>query len=183
MSYGRILEQGSHRQLIERNGHYAALVRAQDLGGQAGEPDFSKEEADAGLEREITLQRTRTNTQSTPAEAELHQLSSGTLGYSLIRCIALMLLEQKDLYLCFLISTVACLIGGGTFPAQALIFSRLIRVFTLPHDEAQNQADFFALMFFVVALANWFAYFSIGWVCNTVCPTQHSSHDFDRGRC
>ena len=173
MSYGQILEQGSHRELIERDGHYASLVRAQDLGGQAGEADFSQEEADAGLERRITLQRTQTSTKPVSVEKEIEHLTVGTVGYSLIRCIFLMLAEQKGLYGWFFLSCCACCIGGGTFVAQALLFSRLIRVFTLPQQEAQNQANFYSLMFFIVAVANWFAYFCVGWVCNTVRALEH----------
>ena len=168
MSYGRILEQGTHRELIARDGQYASLVRAQDLGGDSGEADFSKEEADVELDRAVTLQRTNTETKTTVIDAEIQHLTSGTVGYSLVRCIMLMMLEQKNMYWCFAISGFCCLIGGGTYPAQALIFSRLIQIFTLTGQEAQNRANFFALMFFIVALANLFAYFAIGWFCNLV---------------
>ena len=50
MSYGRVMEQGTHQALIDKDGQYAALVRAQDLGGGGDRPDFSKEEADVEME-------------------------------------------------------------------------------------------------------------------------------------
>jgi ATP-binding cassette, subfamily B (MDR/TAP), member 1 len=168
MSNGRVLEQGTHRELIDLDRSYASLVRAQDLGSTGGDADFSKEEADLELSRTETLTRTKTETVETKIEKEIDKLTSGTLGYGLIRSVGIMLLEQKDLYWRFAISGFACLIGGGTYPAQALLEAQLITVFTLPIDEARPRANFFALMFFVVAIANFLAYFVIGWFCNDV---------------
>ncbi|ETN36902.1 uncharacterized protein HMPREF1541_07889 [Cyphellophora europaea CBS 101466] len=171
MSYGKVIEQGTHNELIDRDGQYASLVRAQDLGGDQGEADFTKEQEDSALERRATLQRTKSEARSVADDAEAQNLAKGTLDLSLLRCIWIMFYEQKDLYWWFLLSMTGSVIGGGTFPAQALLFSRLINVFTLQGQEASNQANFYSLMFFIVALANLFAYFAIGWACNHIGQT------------
>ncbi|RMZ82397.1 hypothetical protein DV737_g2060, partial [Chaetothyriales sp. CBS 132003] len=171
MSYGKIIEQGTHNELIERDGQYAALVRAQDLGGDQGEADFTEEQEDLAMEWSETLQRTKSEARSPADDEEAQKLACGTLNLSLLRCIYIMFYEQKDLYGWFLLSIAGSLIGGGTFPAQAILFSRLINVFTLQGQEARDKANFYSLMFFIVALANLFAYFAIGWACNEISQT------------
>jgi ATP-binding cassette subfamily B (MDR/TAP) protein 1 len=173
MTSGKVIEQGTHSELLEHDGLYAAMVRAQDLGAEAGEPEF-REEPEEGddvkeaLDRPLTLQRTQSEALAKDSGREVEHLSAGTVGYSLGKCIWIMLKEHPDLYLWYLVIVFGGLIGGGTYPAQAIIFSRLINVFTLQGSQAKDQADFYALMFFVLAIANLFGYFGIGWACNTI---------------
>lgn len=173
MTSGKVIEQGTHSELLEHDGLYAAMVRAQDLGAEAGEPEF-REEPEEGddvkeaLDRPLTLQRTQSEALAKDSGREVEHLSAGTVGYSLGKCIWIMLKGHPDLYLWYLVIVFGGLIGGGTYPAQAIIFSRLINVFTLQGSQAKDQADFYALMFFVLAIANLFGYFGIGWACNTI---------------
>ncbi|KAF2717520.1 putative ABC transporter [Polychaeton citri CBS 116435] len=172
MAHGEVLEQGTHQELIDRDGQYASLVKAQGLGTYA-EEDTVEDRANlvSAKRPDLSLQRTKTDAASIIIGSDFDPLTAGTLDYSLIRCIYLMFLEQKDLYIHFFLAMLACLVGGGTYPAQAVLESRLIRVFTLTGEEGQHQADFLALMFFVIALANLVAYFVIGWICNKVGQT------------
>ncbi|KAK4539862.1 hypothetical protein LTR36_010323 [Oleoguttula mirabilis] len=176
MATGKVVEQGSHTELLARDGLYAAMVRAQDLGAEAGKPDSreipdKREYLDAAPDRGAALQRTQSDVMPKGTDREVEQLTAGTVGYSLIKCIFVMLTEHPDLYVWYLVIALGGLVGGGTYPAQAIIFSHLIHVFTLHGSEAKQQADFYALMFFVLAIANLFAYFSIGWACNTIGQT------------
>ncbi|KAK4694318.1 ATP-binding cassette, subfamily B (MDR/TAP), member 1, partial [Lecanoromycetidae sp. Uapishka_2] len=172
MSEGTVVEQGTHSELIDKRGHYAALVSAQDLGDEDEEaPAISSKftELSEKIDRQISLQPKLELLNI--ADAEAQYLASGTLNYSLLRCIIIMFAEQKQLYFCFLLSTIACLVGGATYPAQAILFSRVLNVFLLEGQEARDQADFYSLFFFVVALGNLLAYFVIGWICNYIGQT------------
>jgi ATP-binding cassette subfamily B (MDR/TAP) protein 1 len=173
MKDGLIFEQGTHHELLKRDGLYAAMVRAQDLGTKANEEDVQKElrdteEVEEALNRKATLQRTHSQYDTNELARKVEQLAAGTLGYSLIKCVWIMLKENIDLYYWYAATIVGGIIGGGTYPAQAIIFSRLVRVFTLQGSEAQDEANFWALMFFVLAIANLFAYFTIGLACNGI---------------
>ncbi|PSK56469.1 Leptomycin B resistance protein pmd1 [Elsinoe australis] len=181
MANGRVVEQGTHKQLIEQDGLYAAMVRVQDLGAAIGEESLKKnmdEELNGVEHTEYTLDRVIKSTEMTPfttsmrtSEAKDNQLTAGTLGLSLARCIFIMLKEHPDLYGWYAVIAFSNLALGGTYPAQAILFSRLINVFTLRGAEARSQANFYALMFFVLALGNLCGYFLIGIATNTIGQT------------
>nr|POE66217.1 leptomycin b resistance protein pmd1 [Quercus suber] len=187
MSYGKVVEQGTHTQLIAKDGQYAALVRAQDLGHAQYEPEYEVPLRPANPRRSTT-KMSRLSRMSTrdskrqsqrwstflpglppdPPEEEKETPELGTLNLGLIRCIWIMLAEQKDLYGWFALAVIACVVCGGVYPAQAVLFSRLIQVFQLTGEQQRNEANFNALMLFVVSLVCFFAYGAIGWVCNEV---------------
>jgi ATP-binding cassette, subfamily B (MDR/TAP), member 1 len=186
MNGGKVIEQGTHTELLERDGLYAAMVRAQDLGAASGKEKHIEEEEDRRIEAEedageeeqplgrpMTLQRTKSMapSESQTVKQQIDHLAAGTVNYSLLKCIRIMLLEHKDLFLWYLATIIGSVIGGGTYPAQAVLFSRLINVFTLQGEEARTQGNFYALMFFVLAIVNLFGYFAIGWACNTIGAT------------
>ncbi|CAD0082374.1 unnamed protein product [Aureobasidium vineae] len=186
MTSGKVVEQGTHSELLERDGLYAAMVRAQDLGAGTTEKESNvlsqKPEGDGNPEKTnfmvdaSSTKEDRLKSSTTPSESD--KLVAGTLNFSLIRCILIMLKEHPDLYPWYVLITLVYLTVGGTQPAQAIIFSRLIRVFTLEGSEAKRQADFFALMFFVLALVNLVGYFLIGVSYNTL--GQKLTHRYRR---
>lgn len=160
MSKGVVVEQGTHAELIAAGGQYAQMVSSQDLGEAAeGDGNDSQEEEDSDdnelTAQTSTLQRTRTETSTTAAaKEEVKHLTAESAGYSLPRSIYIMLREHPDLYWLMAIAAFCSLIAGGAYPAQAIIFSHLINVFTDVGPNGQAGANFWALMFFVLALTN-----------------------------
>src|SRR4051812_24237360 len=67
ISNGEIVEQGTHEELIELDRHYAALVRAQDLGDRGEKSDGWSSDQEGDDEDELLL--TQTKTVASKAEA------------------------------------------------------------------------------------------------------------------
>lgn len=95
MTEGRVVEQGTHEELVARDGLYAAMVQSQDLGAKSGEPDLLQDEDDVSesddVERAMSLQRTKTETGSIAA---VEKLTAGTVNYSLVRCCYILFREN-----------------------------------------------------------------------------------------
>ncbi|OJJ31256.1 hypothetical protein ASPWEDRAFT_141408 [Aspergillus wentii DTO 134E9] len=166
MANGCVVEQGTHDELVARDGHYAKLVRAQDLGNYSNGDEWSSSE-DVEEEEMLSVKQT---VSSKTVTADAIQADEGMKDKSLITCIFLMLLEQKSLFLTISIALIACVAAAGTFPGQAVLFSRLINAIAIDPD-ANNTANFYSLMFFVVALGNLVVYFVLGILSNIIAQS------------
>jgi len=163
ISDGVVVEQGNHNTLLNLEGRYAKLVAAQDLGNADSLKDGQQHGTTA-----VTIGQAFARENDGVIAEEGMQPEKGTMGHSLFRCLWIMLSEQRSLYLCFFFAFTACLTAGATFPGQAILYSRVLTVFTLPPDEGQRQVDFNSLIFLIIALGNFLAYGTIGVTCNII---------------
>ncbi|KAF9729172.1 hypothetical protein PMIN06_000077 [Paraphaeosphaeria minitans] len=173
MTKGSITEQGTHNELLDKKGAYASLVAAQDLG----KADDAEEplEHDAGADGEKpTLVRTQTRV-SMHSQAGV-KTDKDRVNYNLVSCIFIVFWEHRRLWPYFLILIFASVMGGATYPAQAVLFARIATTFEVPGAEAVKRGDFYSLMFFIVAIGNLIAYSLIGWFSNVV--VQHVSRGY-----
>lgn len=162
MSKGEVLETGTHAELIKMNGKYAALVRAQDLGD--GDADNSDAEAapDTKLEgAALDLAASRVSA----AAPSIHVEADKGPTYGLLMGLWIIIKEQPDLWGYLSAIAVCGIAGGATYPALAVLFAQTMDAFTTVNV---SKANFYALMFFVVALGNLVVYAIAGWLVNLI---------------
>ncbi|OAG00999.1 P-loop containing nucleoside triphosphate hydrolase protein [Paraphaeosphaeria sporulosa] len=173
MAKGSIIEQGTHNELLDKKGAYASLVTAQDLGKADGAEETLRHSADDDGEKPTLV---RTQTQASMHSQAAVKTGKDGINYNLISCIFIVFWEHRRLWPYFLILIFASLMGGATYPAQAVLFARIATTFEIPGAEAVERGDFYSLMFFVVAIGNLIAYSLIGWFSNVV--VQHVSRGY-----
>ncbi|KAF7560030.1 hypothetical protein G7046_g4121 [Stylonectria norvegica] len=159
MAKGGTIEQGSHDELVNLGGAYSRLVKAQDLGqGKVtteGEVEVEKE-----TDGELDPVLSRASAHAT------RDISNGKLiNYGLMKCLYLIIKEQRPLWLPGLILMIMAGFGGATYPALAVLFAKTMRAF---ENIDVHEANFYSLMFFMVALGNLFIYVVAGWISNII---------------
>lgn len=125
MSQGALVEQGTHAELLSRGGAYAKLVFSQDLeratGKHANEPDEISDEDVAEEDdqhfRKLALKRTVSTTGSTHGQDDQSDATE-TMGYGLLKCLALLIREQPELWYLYAITAVVSILGGKCPPYQ-----------------------------------------------------------------
>ncbi|KAF1945189.1 P-loop containing nucleoside triphosphate hydrolase protein [Clathrospora elynae] len=168
ISDGVVGEQGTHDKLLADDGAYTRLVRAQDLDQAQDEEHLDEDNADNADNAVEDVVLVQTQTQASGVVPEAKRSDNDGMNYNLVKCIFIVLKEQGDLWKCFVVLGLACLFGGATYPAQAILFSRVVEAFQLPAGRAVTQGDFYSLMFFIVALGNLAVYAAVGWTSNIV---------------
>ncbi|RGP59062.1 hypothetical protein FSPOR_11598 [Fusarium sporotrichioides] len=161
MAKGETIEQGSHNELLERGGTYSRLVHLQDLGKGSASSDDEEDDTvkdEVGARLDPVLSRA-----SQHAVADITQ--NDAINYGLLKGLWLVIREQRPLWSSFFILVIISVLGGATYPALAVLFSRTMKAF---ETVDVSEANFFSLMFFVVALANFVIYAVAGWVCNEI---------------
>lgn len=187
MSEGRIIEQGSHDELLEKKEAYYNLIEAQRIAtkqesrNQDEDPilsekddnllrsEFAEKGSNSGKEAhgenpdDLQLSKTQTNrTASRMALAKKRQEDSGdnyTL-FTLVRFIAGLNKKEWKIMVFGLLLSAIC---GGGYPTQAVFLAKSITALSLPlseHAEIRRQANFWSLMYLMLAFVQLLALIS-----------------------
>ncbi|KAG5964193.1 hypothetical protein E4U56_002376 [Claviceps arundinis] len=174
MSEGRVVEEGTHSELIAKKGTYAGFVDLQSLRDPSAKSDAAKSmEESPGSDDSLVEAKMKDakimplNVPNEPigdhqclndADSSMKKKSSWTpvqVLFSFIRPHAIIAL----------IALAAASVVGGAFSAEAVIFGHTVGSFTpcQTPDYIRSSGNFFGLMFFVLALIEFFANL-ISWV-------------------
>ncbi|KAK7189272.1 Leptomycin B resistance protein pmd1-like protein 2 [Paraphaeosphaeria sporulosa] len=164
MSHGKIVEQGTHNALLEAKGVYHTLVEAQGIVDHnistcsdlfpVTDPSNPNEKVRLSGNTEEEKRATQTEaaslTSTTGPEAQQYPL------WRLITTVASFNIPDWPYGLAGILCAFAT---GGAIPAQSVLFAKSIASLALPQDDnAKSQVAFWSWMFFLLAIAQLFAY-------------------------
>ncbi|GAB0131663.1 hypothetical protein EsDP_00000125 [Epichloe bromicola] len=158
LNKGRIVETGTHDDLIMESGIYAGLVNAQalSLGTESDEADaaaLDKQDGDVG-----TLEREKSKTRSQHDAAvgdkkEKHQ--------NLIKSFGRLFYESKGHYNLMALTLFFAACAGSAIPLQAYLFANVVVIFQYQNDrdKLMSEGNFWSLMWLVLAIGVGVSYF------------------------
>ena len=185
MSRGRIVEQGSHAELLDKEGAYYNLVQAQRISAKTQEEEAAAEDTDLAddveknLDRTVTKKTTKsveedpddkniinkldrsTSQQSLSSVAIKKKDSEKAKQYSLWTLIKLIASFNKKETLLMLTGLFWSVIAGGGNPTQAIFFAKALTALSYPpqlYDRLQSEASFWALMYLMLAFVQLLSY-------------------------
>jgi ATP-binding cassette subfamily B (MDR/TAP) protein 1 len=159
MAKGRIIEQGTHQELLAMDNAYAKFVTAQALATKNVEERTPQDIENDGVESsgpsfdekdDIIPHLNRLKSGRSVASQELEKqdaVEGKQRNYSLFECIRRVFYLQKDMWPLLTLAWIACIVGGGVYPAQAIVFAYLVDTFSLTGQKLQDRANFWALMY------------------------------------
>ena len=187
MSQGRIVEQGTHDELLEKRGAYYNLVEAQRIGAERQEQKTEEEAKVDEVERKLTKSLTtekaidntfdpddvnlqnklnRTTTEKSASSLALRNRKAGSDNrYSLWTLIKVVGSFNKEEPLLMLTGLFWSIIAGGGNPTQAVFFAKAITALSLPppfYGQLRKDADFWSAMYLMLAFVQLIAFIGQG---------------------
>lgn len=163
MTKGRIVEQGTHSELIDRGAAYFSLVEAQRIAQAQKERDqegpdmigptlLSTEKHSDGVDTKLskTISGQSVSVRVLQDQAGAGQTNRKHNIFFLIKAIGKFNRTEWPLMLTGFGAAIIC---GAVYPAQAIVFAKLITLFTDPSaPNFRHDADIYALSFFMIAI-------------------------------
>ncbi|KAI1802055.1 P-loop containing nucleoside triphosphate hydrolase protein [Daldinia bambusicola] len=172
LSAGVSVEEGTHQDLMDRRGHYFALVKAQEEmdeenseatrkssngKGKEGElvgVEVKAEDSDGDekvmLAMDVAIEHNHDSTSSPQSVVQ-----DNTRSDSLISMARFVLQLNKEEWAYILVGLLCSIIAGFEEPASAILFGYAVVTISRPsdiYDQTEPRASFWAWMFFLLAV-------------------------------
>ncbi|KAI9787255.1 MAG: GTPase-activating protein [Geoglossum umbratile] len=181
MSEGRIIEQGSHDELLEKGGSYHRLVEVQKISeGQeqleaeqrqvieSSEDGFHRvqsEKSSRGYETDQEDKLNRTTTGKSLSSIALGKKSENQPEYSLWTLIKLITAFNKKEWKLMVVGLFFSIISGGGYPTQSVFFANSVAELSLPpsrYSRVVPRVSFWSLMYLMLAFVQLLAWLAHG---------------------
>ncbi|ETS85737.1 hypothetical protein PFICI_03762 [Pestalotiopsis fici W106-1] len=175
MSEGCVVEQGTHANLIARDGHYARLVHAQQVEGELGVQDDDLEDEIATesvvgpiLEDEVlpTSKTESRGDQHIPIVTITEEIKPN--GWGLGKTLALIIQWNKAERWMLLLGLVCSIFAGLALPGQSVVFAKALDVLSLTASDygtLRSQVNLLAGIYLVVAFVTFLLWVGVGHAC------------------
>ncbi|KAF7193767.1 ABC multidrug transporter MDR5, partial [Pseudocercospora fuligena] len=190
---GALRSQGHHEHLLRHDRKYAELFAA-------GQVDSERPRSVNGADIAVPIDGDKAcsslvHVSALESTSDTNMMSDH-VNHGVAMTLVMLFREQKSLWpLCAMMAFVCCLAGtvhhlsysnktrirrllwlAVIFTIQAIILARMLEAFKDRHGaRAVIKADFWALMFFVIALAEALIWFFLGWGSVTVSQLPHAN--------
>jgi ATP-binding cassette, subfamily B (MDR/TAP), member 1 len=172
MSEGSIVEQGTHEELVQKQGAYFQLIEAQKLAGEQTsthdnetQPDIHPDAAYTDLaiiESAPGSLREKTSNLTKVFSAKSGRGPQGKpLKYSLWTLISFIASLNKPEIGIMLIGLLCSILGGSGMPVSALFLGHEISALALPPEQypkLRHDVDFWSLMFLILGISVFITY-------------------------
>eukprot|EP00069_Balaena_mysticetus_P008165 bmy_19468T0 len=165
---GVIVEQGSHKELMKKEGVYFRLVNMQTLGSQIQSEEFkvalTDEKPAMGLAHPIvrsSFHKSLRNSRKyqNAFDVETIELDETVPPVSFMKILKL----NKTEWPYFVVGTLCAVANGALQPAFSVIFSEIIEIFGPGDDEVKQQkCNMFSLLFLGLGIISFFTFFLQG---------------------
>ncbi|XP_072009919.1 ATP-binding cassette sub-family B member 5-like isoform X2 [Engystomops pustulosus] len=162
---GIVAEEGSHSELMEKNGTYYALATAQAIQGTE-DNNKGKELVNGTPSKAPSVKcpnsplRNGVKEGKEVNEAEIEEENS----LPNVSFLKLMQLNKSE-WPYIMVGTLASLINGGSHPAFCIIFAKIIAIFGDDDpDKIKSESDLYCIMFVVIGMVSFVTYFLQGFM-------------------
>ncbi|EAW15287.1 ABC transporter ATP-binding protein [Aspergillus clavatus NRRL 1] len=171
---GTNIEQGSPQELIDRGGFYYSLVHAQQLQvAPELEPAVKSEEEISRFQQIEPVKSALSETASNEGSAAEGSVRSAKKRGA-FRTLWQLLCEQRGYWPSYTLTLAGAMGAGSAFALQSWLFAKLVQVFQFTGQKLVDAANFWSLMFFILAIAMAIFYFDLG-IISTLISVKFAS--------